>query len=301
MLDLIIVGGGPAGLAASVCAAQRRLGYLVLSRDLGGKCNYSTRLNEMEEHPDVTVHDLVTLYGSKLERMPHSYRLEVVTSLSHDNGVFRITTDKGAIDQARAILVATGSRNRRLNVPGEFEYLSRGLGYSARSYSHLFEGKRIFLAGDSDRVLNSTIEISNQSGSVVLILLRESRCSRDLLDHVRSLDGVDVITDGIIKEFRGGDYASEAVVSLPDGERTFSADGFFVERELQGDTGFLEGVLGFHGAGYVAVDGQSMTAIPGLFAAGDVTGCCCEQVLVALGQGAKAMLDVHRYLLRLNA
>ena len=300
MLNLIIIGGGPAGLAASAFAADRRLDYLLLSRDLGGKSNYRINLPEMEDHPHITAKEIVTIYKSKLECMPHSYRLETVTSVTHDNGVFSVTTDKGATDQSRAVLVAAGARTRRLDVPGELKYLSRGIGYSAITNSHLFKGKRVFLAGDSDRVLNSAIEMSTQSESVVVLLLKDSKCSHDLLDYVQSLVCVQVITDGIIKEFRGRDYATEAVVSSPDGERTFSADGFFAERELRGNTGFLEGVLEFHGGGYIPVDGEGMTTIAGLFAAGDVTGCRCEQVLVALGQGAEAMFHAYRYVLRLS-
>ncbi len=302
MHDLIIIGGGPAGLAASVYAAERQLDYLLLSRDLGGKCNYRIRPLEMEDPSEVTAKDIVTIYKSKLECLRHSYRLETVTSVCHDNGVFSVTTDKGGADQSRAVLVATGAGSRRLDVPGELRFLSRGIAYSACSYSHLFRGRPVFLTGDSDRVLNSTIEMSIQAGSVVLALPRESECSQDLLDYVKSLECVQVITDGAVTEFTGGECATEVVVSTPDGERTFPADGFFVELETHGNTGLLEGVLEFHGAGYVPVDGSGMTAVPGLFAAGDVTDrSCCEHVLAALGQGASAMLSAYRYLRHMTA
>ena len=302
MHDLIIIGGGPAGLAAAAYAAERQLDYLLLSRDLGGKCNYLAGPVEMEDPSQVTAKDIVTIYKSKLECLRHSYRLETATSISHQGGVFSVTTDKGGADQSRAVLVATGAGTRRLDVPGELQYLSRGIGYSACSYSHLFRGKRVFLTGDSDRVLNSTIEMSIQAGSVVLSLPTDNECSRDLLDYVKTLGCVEVITDGVVMEFSGGDYATEVLVSTPDGERRFSADGFFVELETHGNSGLLKDVLKFHGAGYVPVDGSGMTAIPGLFAAGDVTDrSCCEHVLAALGQGASAMLCVYRYLRRLAA
>lgn len=297
MRDLIIIGAGPAGLAASVYATRKRLDYLVLSPNLGGKSNYSIKLRDMEEHQVIKAKELVTTYKSKLEALRHSYRLESVKSVTHNNGTFSVTTDKDTIEESRAVLVASGTRNRRLDVPGEGKYLSRGLGYSAISYSHLFNQKRVFLTGDTDRVLNSAVELSLHSDSVVLLLLKDGTYSENLVHYVASLPRVELIADGSILEFRGDDFATEVVISSLDGERTVVADGFFLEPEPEGNTQFLEGVVELHGAGYVPVDTQCMTSIPGLFAAGDVTGCSCEQVLVALGDGAKAVLSAYSYLL----
>ena len=112
MHDLIIIGGGPAGLAASVYAAERQLDYLLLSRELGGKCNYRIRPLAMEEPSQVTAKDIVTIYKSKLECLRHSYRLETVTSVSHDNGVFSVTTDKPRpVPLPTSLVVKKGSKS----------------------------------------------------------------------------------------------------------------------------------------------------------------------------------------------
>jgi len=297
MHDLIIIGAGPAGLAASLYAALKRLDFLVLSRNLGGKTNYSIKLPDMEEHQVIRAKELVAIYKSKLEYLRHSYRLEGVKSVTRTDGFFSVTTDKGATEESKAVLVATGTKNRHLDVPGEAKFLSRGLGYSSISYSHLFNGKRVFLTGDTDRVLISAIEMSIHSDYVALLLLEGGSYSQDLLDHVNSIGRIEVFADGTIAEFRGGDYATEAVISTPEGERTITADGFFVEPQPQGNARFLEGVVEYQGAGFVPVDARCMTTVPGLFGAGDITGCCYEQVLVALGEGAKAALSAYHYLL----
>jgi len=298
MHDLIIIGAGPAGLAASVYATRKRLNYLVLSRDLGGKSNFSIKLPEMEEHQVIRAKELVTIYKSRLEYLRSSYRLERVRTVTHGDGTFTVTTDKDATETAKAILVASGARSRRLDVPGEGKFLSRALGYSSISYSHLFGGKQVFLTGDTDRVLNSAIELSIQSDHVTLLLLKGGSFSETLLHYVTTLDRVDVIPDGTVREFRGDDFAAEVVVDTADGERVIRADGFFVEPQPSGNTSFLEGVLELSKDGFVPIDTHGMTAVPGLFAAGDVTGNCCEQVLVALGDGAKSALSAYRYLLQ---
>lgn len=297
MHDLIIIGAGPAGLAAFLYATLKRLDYLVLSRDLGGKTNYSIKLPDMEEHQVIRAKELVPIYRNKLEHLRQAYRLHGVKLVTHADGIFSVTTEKGDTEESKAVLVATGAKNTRLDVPGEGKYLSRGLGYSSISYSHLFNGKRVFLTGDTDRVLISAIEMSIQSDFVTVLLMKDGSYSQNLLDHANSLSRVEIISDGSVREFRGGDYATEAIVSTPEGERTITADGFFVEPEPQGNAQFLEGVVKFHGAGHIPVDAHGMTSVPGLFAAGDVTGGSYEQVLVALGDGAKAALSAYHYLL----
>ena len=146
MFDLIIVGAGPAGLAAALYATRKRLNFLVLSKDLGGKSNYRVELPEMDETQLIQARELVTEYKSRLEYLRHSYRLENVTKVEHDSGTFSVHTDKGAVEQARAVVIASGTRMRRSDVPGEMKYRSKGLGYSPLSYSHLFGGK--ILVGD---------------------------------------------------------------------------------------------------------------------------------------------------------
>ena len=298
MHDMIIVGAGPAGLAAAMYATRKRLDYLVLSRDLGGKSNYSIKLPDMEEHQVIRARELVTVYKSRLEYLRHSYRLDGVQSISRNGKTFTITTEKGATEEASTVIVATGARNRRLDVHGEGKYLSRALGYSSISYSHLFTGKRVFLTGDTDRVLNSAVEMSIHSESVTLLLMQGGSYTESLVKYVTGLEHVEVIADGAIKEFRGDDFAEEVVIDTPAGERVIRADGFFVEPEPVPNSSFLEGVVDLGNSGYVPVDAVNMTSVPGLFAAGDVTGNAFEQILVALGEGAKAGLSAYRYLLQ---
>ncbi|MFW5742929.1 MAG: FAD-dependent oxidoreductase, partial [Spirochaetota bacterium] len=138
MHDLIIIGAGPAGLAAALYATKKRLDYLVLSKDLGGKSNYSVDLPETERGATIRADELVTVYRSTLEYLRHSYRLVGVTGLRHDDDGFTAELEDGSTESARAVIVSTGARVRKLDVPGELTFLSRGLGYSSISYSHLF-------------------------------------------------------------------------------------------------------------------------------------------------------------------
>ena len=296
MFDLIIVGAGPAGLAAALYATRKRLKYIVLSGDLGGKSSARVELPDMDEDHIIRARELVTVYRSRLENLRSRYRLGLVTRIEAIDEGFRVASEGGE-DEARAVIVATGTRIEPLDVPGEEEFRSRGLGYSSISYSHIFDGKKVFLAGDSSRVLSSALELSIHAEKVVVALAADGDYDPQLLELVSGLDRVDVIQSARIKEFRGSDFAREVVVKGGGETRVVEADGFFLEPKPIPNTEFLNGLLDLTPTGHVPVDSVNMTGIPGLFAAGDVTGTGFEQILVALGEGAKAGLSAYRYLL----
>lgn len=298
MHDLIIIGAGPAGLAAALYATRKRLDYLVISKDLGGKSNYSVTVPDGEPHGAIRADELVTIYKSRLEYLRHSYTLAGVSKLARTAQGFACTLEDGPPHDARAVIVATGTHLKRLGVPGEKEFLSRGLGYSSISYSHLFAGKRVFIAGDTDRVLDSAVELSIHAESVTAALLADGSFDAQLVSRARSLGRVTLIEEATVREFRGDEYAREAVLMSPAGEQIIRADGFFLEPEPIPNTDFIEVGDALGSGGYLKVDGSCMTAVPGLFGAGDVTGNGFEQILVSLGDGAKAALSAYRYLLR---
>jgi NADH-dependent peroxiredoxin subunit F len=297
MRDLMIIGAGPAGLAAALYATRKRLDYLVISKDLGGKSNYSLKLPDTDASEVIRADELVTIYKSRLQYLRRSYRLATVTKLIVRDGSFVCALDNGTQEEARAVIVATGTDFKKLDVPGETTYLSRGIGFSSISYSHLVAGKRVFIAGDTDRVLDSALEVSVHAGSVMVALLAGGTFDADLVDRIRRLDRVTLMSNVTIREFHGEEYATEVVVSTPAGVETIAADGFFIEPDPGPNTGFIGEGIPLDSLGHIPVDGRNATSVPGLFAAGDVTGNGYAQILVSLGEGAKAALSAYRYLL----
>ena len=295
--DLIIIGAGPAGLAAALYASRKRLNFLVLSRDLGGKSNYRLLVPEADERQVIRADELVSVYRSRLEALRHSYRLDAVAGLTVSERIFTVVTESGHSEEARTVIVATGANAARLDVPGEREFLSRGLGYSSISYSHLFAGRRVFLAGDTDRVLNSAVEVSIQAEQVIVALLDGAKADARLVERVAGLERVELVRNAVVKEFKGDSFAREVTIAVDGHERTIGADGFFIENEPVANTAFLDTLVDLNRDRTIPVDGRNMTGVSGLFAAGDVTGNGYAQVLVSLGEGAKAGLSAYRYLL----
>ena len=147
MYDLIIIGGGPAGLTAGIYAIRKRLNVLLLTKDLGGKTNYRLALPWVQDYQVVRGLEIVNKFRNELDYLDFARHLEPVEKVSKKNGGFVTTTVSGAELEAKAVIVATGARQVRMGVPGEKEYTMKGLCYSALSYAPLFIDKNVIVIG----------------------------------------------------------------------------------------------------------------------------------------------------------
>lgn len=297
MYDLIIIGAGPAGLTAALYATRKRLSFQLVSKDLGGKSNYSISFPDADENQIIQARELVTVYRSRVESLRHSITLKSVKAVEQTGNHFTVTLGDGTVLESQTVLVASGTNANPLGVKGERELLGKALGYSAISYSHVLAGRRVFLCGNSDRVLNAALELSLHAEQVTVALLRDSSLGPKLQARVEKLKSVELIENAEVLQFTGDRFASAVQVVSNGNERTIEADGFFVETDPTANTAFLGSLVDIGQHGIVTVDAGNGTEVDGLFAAGDVTGNGFEQVLVALGEGTKAILSIYSYLL----
>ena len=296
MHDLIILGAGPAGLAAAVYAIKKRLDFVLISPDIGGKTTWQLSIEDADSNETIRAAELVTMYRTRVESLRHSMQKASVESVAPTENGFVVTAD-GESREAKSVVVATGTTMKPLEVAGESEFKAKGLGYSSISYSHLFGGRRVFIAGDSDRALNAAVEMSIHAEHVAVALLSGGSFSVALIERAMSIPRVTLHKNATINSFTGDEFARQAHLTVGDEAVTVDADGFFVEMEPAPNASFLRDLSVLDNRGYVSVDGQNATTVPGLFAAGDVTGNGFEQILVSLGDGAKAVLAAYRYLL----
>ena len=204
---------------------------------------------------------------------------------------------------AERLIVATGTKPRPLNVPGEREFFGRGLGSSALSYSHLLRDRRTVIIGDGDRAIEAALECALQAAHVTLVLEPHARYSHSHLDLVEARDGIEILNGYRVLQFQGDDYAR--TVELCRGEadcvagrphKTIDADAFFVEREPVPNSAAFSHLVACTETGAIKIDATNTTSNKRIFAAGDVTTVGVEQILVALGEGARAGLSAYRRL-----
>jgi alkyl hydroperoxide reductase subunit F len=298
MYDLIVIGGGPAGLTATMYAIRKRLDVLLISQDLGGKTNYHLELPDTETYQVIRGVDVVNNFKSELEYLKFSHHLEPVEKIGRHEDGFVVYTKGGGELLARAIVIATGARQQWLNVPGEREFLSRGLCYSALSYAPLFIDKKAVVIGGGDLALRSASELATVAEHVHLVGPDRASLETALGKKLVRASNVTVLEDYTVTRVAGNGYCSEVMVEAPDGHKsTIHTDGAFVEKALLPNSELVAGLVDLDEQGFIQVDCYNRTSTPGIFAAGDVTNIFAEQVLVAVGEGVKAALSAYDYLL----
>ncbi len=297
MLDLIIIGGGPAGLTAAVYALNKRLETSLISEDLGGKTTYGFAVKGYEGHEVIRGGEVVEKFKRQLEYLNFAHQTDRVTKIVPEDKQFAVLTQSGKRHQARAVILATGAQPARLDVPGEKKLVGKGLSYSALSHAQLFIDREVALVGNSQRALNAAAELAWIATRVHLILPETGEINSPLGKRLRANAKVAVYENMLPKEIRGDDFVESIVVNGKDDKKEIKIDGLFVEMGLV-PASKCAADLGITDAnGRVKVDSKCATSRPGVFAAGDVTDVFIEQVLIAIGEGAKAALSAYEYLL----
>lgn len=298
MYDLIIIGGGPAGLTAAVYAIRKRLNVLLISKDLGGKTNYRLALPWIEDYQVIKGLEVVNKFRSELEYLDFARHIESVEKVGKKDGHFVVATRSGAELEAKAVILATGTRQVRMNVPGEKEFTMKGLCYSALSYAPLFIDKSVVVIGNEDLALRSAGELATVAREVTMVCANDKMLDSPLGRKLQAAGNVKIMKDCEIVEVKGDEYARKLILKDKSGQlREFEADGMFVEKALTPNTGMVKDLVNLDEQGRVIVDNACRTSVPGIFAAGDVTNNYAEQVLIAVGEGAKAALSAYEYLL----
>jgi len=298
MYDLIIIGGGPAGLTAAIYAIRKRLNVLLLSKDLGGKTNYRLSLPWIEEYQVIKGLEIVNKFRTELEYLDFARHFESVEKVEKKDGHFSIKTRGGAELESKAVIIATGTRQVRMDVPGEKEYTMKGLCYSALSYAPLFIDKEVIVIGGGELALRSASELATVAKQVTMVCSNGEGAISPLGQKLQAAGNVKIMKECEIVEVLGDEFARKLVLKDETGKlNEYPADGMFVEKALTPNTNMVKGLVELDDQGRIIVDCGCNTNVPGLFAAGDVTNIYAEQVLIAVGEGAKAALSAYEYLL----
>ena len=242
--------------------------------------------------------ETVNKFRSELEYLEFARKLDTAEKVTKEGDRFVIATRNGDKLEAKAVVLATGARQVRLNVPGEKEFTMRGLCYSALSYAPLFIDKTTVVIGDGDLALRSTGELATVARHVTLVCKGVGILNTPLGKKLSSAKNVTILKGHQVVEFKGDEFAEGVVLKDPAGKTIeLKADGMFIEMALTPMSQMVAELVKLDERGRIVVDCANRTNIPGIFAAGDVTNTYAEQVLVAVGEGAKAALSAYEYLL----
>lgn len=296
MYELIIVGAGPAGITASIYAARKRMNFLVIAKDIGGQAALSSDIENYTGYQYITGPELTKKFEQHMREFQIELKYEEVVGIEKADEGFKVKTDKGT-HESRALIITSGAKPRKLNVPGEQEFKNRGVTYCATCDAPLFPDKDVAVIGGGNSGLDATLQLMRIANKIYLIE-RGPRLRGDeiMRDKVERSEKVTVLTNTKVLEISGDKFVTGVAVEREGKREMLGAQGVFIEIGYTPNSEFAAGVVKLNERKEIVVDDRCQTSVDGIFAAGDVTDVPQKQIIVAAGEGAKAALCAHEYL-----
>lgn len=303
MYDLMIIGAGPAGLSAGVYAARKQLKTVLISGDIGGQMNITLGIENWLGYQFINAPDLISQFQNHVSRFPIDQKIgDKVTRVAEVAGGFEAITESGDRYQAKAVLLATGKKPKRLDVPGEAELTGRGVTYCAICDGPVFAGQRVAIIGGGNSAVEAVLDMLKIAEHIDLVSLTSLTADPILVEKISGAKNLDTFIEYQTIKVEGQDLVEGIVIkNLRSGrEKRLDVTGVFIEIGLVPNSDAVKGLVPLNKVGEVPISCSCETTVPGLYAAGDVTDVAEKQIIIAAGEGAKAALQAHRYLQRLE-
>jgi len=304
--EVLVIGGGPAGAAAAIYAARKGIRTGVAAERFGGQVMDTLSIENFvsikeTEGPKLAraMEEHVREYGVDIMNLQRASRL---VPASEKGGLHTVEFESGAKLSAKTIIMATGARWREMNVPGEQEYRTRGVAYCPHCDGPLFKGKRVAVIGGGNSGVEAAIDLAGIVAQVTLIEFdTKLRADTVLQDKLNSLPNVKVIKNALSTEVKGDGSKVTALVyqdRATEELHTIELEGIFVQIGLLPNSEWLKDSVALSNRGEIEIDARCATDVPGVFACGDVTTVPYKQIIIAMGEGAKASLSAFDHIIR---
>lgn len=298
-VKMLVLGSGPAGLAAALYAARAELAPVVLTGlTLGGQAALTYTIENYPGFPDgVGGAELGELFQKQAERFGATVEFDIANTVDLSQKPFQIETDNGQF-LADSLVIATGASPNHLNIPGETELTGKGVSYCATCDGWFFKDKRVVVVGGGDSALEEALFLTRYATSVTIIHRREELRAGVILQK-RAMENpkIDFIWNTVVTEVVGTDKVESLQLNnVQTGEeRTLETDGLFIFIGHTPNTQMFEGQLDME-KGYIKVDARMNTSVPGVYAAGEAADSHFRQVITSAGMGAAAAIEATHYL-----
>ena len=299
MYDTIIIGGGPAGLAAAIYAVRRELKTLLITKHLGGQMIWASVIENYPAIKSATGPELSDRMAEQVKNLGTEIKLAEVKKIEKTaDGNFLVATGKENFS-AKTAIIATGAEHRHLGVPGEEKLIGRGVAFCANCDGPLFRDKIVAVVGGGNSALDAAEVLSKIAREVYLIhQFNEFQAFEAFVKKVLAAPNIKPIMGGKVEEVLGGNRLEKIKIKKQnDGALLeIAVNGLFVEIGLEIKTGLVEGLAERNKQKEVIINEKSETSMPGLFAAGDCASTAFKQITVAAGAGTTAALSAYRYI-----
>ncbi len=301
LYDCIIVGGGPAGLTAGLYCARAKLDTLLLEKGtLGGQIAITDLVENYPGFPEgISGKELTKKFKEQAERFGLRILRKEVSKIERVGKEIFLHLRTGELVRSKTVILTVGSNPRRLGVPGEEEFLNRGVSYCATCDGALFEGVPIAVIGGGDSATQESLFLTRFASKVYLVHRRDQlRAQKHLQEKVLSNPKITFVPNKVVEEIKGGDFVEKILLrdARDNSLSELPVEGVFIFIGLEPNTGFLKGSLELDDKEYIITDERMRTSMEGVFAAGDCRSGATGQVAVAVGEGCIAAIEAERYI-----
>lgn len=296
MLDTVIIGAGPAGMAAGIYAARAELSHVVLESGLmsGGQIINTSEVDNYPGLKGIGGFDLAMKFREHCDACGVSFRNGKVTELKRGENSFSVVLENGEAIETKTVIVATGAGHRKLGIPGEEELAGSGVSYCATCDGAFFRGRDVAVVGGGDVAIEDAIFLARICRKVYLVHRREEfRAAKTLVSRLRACENVEFVLNAVPQSILGNGMVEKLTVLENGAQRELAVAGVFIAVGMLPNTELLRDVARLDATGYVVAGEDCQSSVPGLFAAGDVRTKNLRQVVTAAADGAVAVYGVE--------
>ena len=301
MYDLIIIGGGPAGLTAGIYAVRYGMNTVVLEKNvMPGQIAATDMVENYTGFTAISGPELMQRFKEHAETVGVKIESAEVSSIISENGKKVVVTDSGTLE-SKTVIIATGANPKKLGIPGEKEFMGKGVSYCATCDAPFYKGKTVIVVGGGESALTDALILSNVVKKVYIIHRRDKlRASRILQERVSRKPNIDIVWDTVPEEIQGKAGVENVILrNLKTRDvYTLQVDGVFVYIGIRPSTEFID--VKKNSSGFILTNEKLETSIPGIYAAGDCRDTSIWQVVTAVADGAVAAVSAHEYIMDLE-
>ncbi|RCW39079.1 MULTISPECIES: FAD-dependent oxidoreductase [Marinilabilia] len=299
--ELIIIGGGPAGLTAAVYASVSRINTFFIANDIGGQAIDSTKVRNYMGFDFITGKMLVDKFRDQfLEKHFLSHKIDVVTRIKKQNEKFVITTKSKQTFYSKAVIVATGMKKRKLGITGEDRLQRKGIFYKSVQDLNLLDGKDVVVVGGGNSALQTASELQNNNCNVTIVTQGKLIADKTDVEKISQLPNMHLIEEHDVTEILGEDKV-KGISIRPEQDRekdpvVISCQAVFIQVGFLPNTEFCRDLVELNRNGEIKINADCSTSTEGIYACGDVTDAYGKRIIIASGEGAKAVLSASQFL-----
>lgn len=307
MYDLIIIGGGPAGITAGIYAARQKTKTLLITKNFGGQI--TKKAVAIENYPgfeEITGLDLIKKFENHLRKFKDQVEIktEEIVKVEKQGNVFLVCTKNNVKFKSKVVIIATGAGPRALDIPGEEEFIGKGVSFCAVCDGAVFSGKDVAVIGGGNSGFETALFLSNIANKIYILEHgSEPKADREIQEIIKKSKKTEIITNAKLKEIKGDKFVHSLVYEdrVSKKEKTLKIEGVFVEIGLVPAGSIVKDLVDFNQKNEIKIKSENCeTKTPGLFAAGDVNEGKYKQIVASCGEGAKAFLAAFDYLKKHN-